>query len=88
MLKVLKKLTKNRSAMFLLFLVVALVVLALGTKMSSSKESFFYKKGKLAKKIKNANKKVDSLEDEVKEIQAEFSSHSHESKTPDVPDEK
>lgn len=83
MLKVLKKLTKNRSAMFLLFLVVALVVLALGTKMSSSKELFLTEE-EVAEKVKNANLKVNSLEEQVKELQTEFSSHYHETKTPDI----
>ena len=83
MLKALKKLTKNRSAMFLLLLVVILIVLALGTKMSSSKE-LFLTEDEVAEKVKNANLKVNSLENQVKEIQTEFSSHYHETKAPDV----
>jgi cell division protein FtsL len=84
MLKVLKKLTKNRSAIFLLFLVLALVVLALGTKMYSSSKELFLTEEEVAEKVKNANLKVNSLEEQVKELQTEFSSHYHETKTPDI----
>ena len=83
MLSILKQMTKNRLMVILFLLVILLVVLALGTKMSSSTELFLTEE-EVAEKVKNANLKVNALEEQVKELQTEFSSHYHETKTPDI----
>jgi len=80
MWKVLKKLTKNHPVIFLLLLVVLLVVLTLGTNIFSPSNELFLTNDELRRKVKNSNKKVNELEDQVEEIQKNITSHYHETK--------